>query len=85
VDPARKRAYDLACLICSFIDGPPVRGTVKNARKYYARQDLLHAREYVDLVQQRQDFHFTDVQRDELKQALRDECALPLRQSRVGA
>jgi tRNA A-37 threonylcarbamoyl transferase component Bud32 len=69
---SRKQAYDLACLICSFIEGHPVDETVKNARKYYTRQHLLDVVKYVDLIQRRQDFHFSNEQKDSLKAAMRD-------------
>jgi tRNA A-37 threonylcarbamoyl transferase component Bud32 len=71
VPPAKKQAYDLACLICSFMDSHPVEETVKNARKYYSRQNILDVVKYVDLIQQRQDFHFSDEQKDSLKQYMR--------------
>jgi serine/threonine protein kinase len=70
VAPSKKRAYDLACLICSFLDCHPIDGTVKNARKYYPRQTILDAVGYLDLVQQRQDFHFNNQQKTALKQAM---------------
>ena len=71
VEASKKQAYDLACLICSFMEHHPVEGTVKNARKYYTRQDILEAVEYIDLIQQRQDFHFSNQQKDSLKRAMR--------------
>jgi serine/threonine protein kinase len=70
VDPARKQAYDIACLFCSFIHCHPVEGTVKSALKYYTRPDIRDAVEYIDLIQQRQDFHFTDPQKNALKQVM---------------
>jgi tRNA A-37 threonylcarbamoyl transferase component Bud32 len=70
VPAAQKQAYDLACLLCSFLEHHPVAGTVHNARKYYTRQNLLDARGYLDLVQQRQDFHFSNAEKTELKHAM---------------
>jgi tRNA A-37 threonylcarbamoyl transferase component Bud32 len=70
VPAAQKQAYDLACLLCSFLDHHPVEGTVRDARKYYTRQNVLDARDYLDLVQQRQDFHFSNQEKNELKQAM---------------
>jgi tRNA A-37 threonylcarbamoyl transferase component Bud32 len=70
VPASKKRAYDLACLICSFMDCHPVAGTVENARKYYTRQNILDAVEYIDLVQQRQDFHFSNQQKNALKRVM---------------
>ncbi len=71
VPRSKKQAYDLACLICSFLDCHPVEETVKDARKYYTRQNLLDVVKYLDLIQRRQDFHFSDEQKDSLKQFLR--------------
>lgn len=71
VPASKKQAYDLACLICSFTDCHPIEDTVKNARKYYTRQNILDVVKYVDLIQRRQDFHFTNEQKDSLKQFLR--------------
>jgi tRNA A-37 threonylcarbamoyl transferase component Bud32 len=70
VPAAQKQAYDLACLLCSFLDHHAVAGTVRDARKYYTRQNLLDAREYLDLVQQRQDFHFSNQEKNALKHAI---------------
>jgi tRNA A-37 threonylcarbamoyl transferase component Bud32 len=70
VPPSNKQAYDLGCLICSFLHCHPVAGTVKNARKYYSRQNLLDVVEYVDLIQRRQDFHISNSQKIALKRAI---------------
>ncbi|MGA8302396.1 MAG: RIO1 family regulatory kinase/ATPase [Thermoplasmata archaeon] len=66
-DIAKKQAYDLACLLCTFLEHHSVEETVGFARRYYSPRNLLDAVEYIDLVQQRQDFHFTDEQKNELK------------------
>ncbi len=71
VRASQKQAYDLACLICSFMDSHPVEGTVEDARKYYSRQNILDVIEYIDLVQQRQDFHFSNPQKNTLKRLMR--------------
>jgi tRNA A-37 threonylcarbamoyl transferase component Bud32 len=71
VKASKKQAYDVACLICSFMDIHPVEDTVTNARKYYTRQNILDVVEYIDLVQQRQDFHFSNLQKNALKQVMR--------------
>jgi tRNA A-37 threonylcarbamoyl transferase component Bud32 len=70
-DAAKKRAYDLACLLCSFLDRHPLEGTVRSARDHYNRQDILGALEYIDLIQQRRDFYFSNQQKQALKQALK--------------
>jgi tRNA A-37 threonylcarbamoyl transferase component Bud32 len=71
VPPSRKQAYDLACLICSFTDSRPIEDTVQKARRYYSRQNLLDVVKYVDLIQRRQDFHFSDEQKDSLIHSMR--------------
>jgi tRNA A-37 threonylcarbamoyl transferase component Bud32 len=72
---SRKRAYDLACLICTFLEGHSVREVLRHAERYYSRQNIEDALGYVDLVQQRQDFHFTNAQKDQLKRLMRDPSA----------
>jgi tRNA A-37 threonylcarbamoyl transferase component Bud32 len=70
VAASKKQAYDLACLICSFLDIHPADDTVKNARKYYSRQNIQEVVPYIDLVQQRQDFHFSNHEKDALKRVM---------------
>jgi tRNA A-37 threonylcarbamoyl transferase component Bud32 len=65
--PSKKQAYDLACFICSFMHCQPVEATVRNAREYYSAQNLRDAVAYIDLVQQRQDFHFSAEEKAALK------------------
>jgi tRNA A-37 threonylcarbamoyl transferase component Bud32 len=72
VDRAKKQAYDVACLVCSFLDTSPPEETVKIARKHYARNELIDAVAYLDLIQQRQDFHFNNQQKQALKRAMRN-------------
>jgi tRNA A-37 threonylcarbamoyl transferase component Bud32 len=72
VDIAQRQAYDLACLLCTFLEYHPVKAVLQCARRYYPRQDFLRAVEYVDLVQQRQDFHFTNEQKNDLKRWMKD-------------
>jgi tRNA A-37 threonylcarbamoyl transferase component Bud32 len=70
VREAKKRAYDLACLICSFPESSAPEATVGYARKYYSRQVISEAVEYLNLIQQRQDFHFTLQQKGALERAM---------------
>jgi tRNA A-37 threonylcarbamoyl transferase component Bud32 len=70
-DKSKKQAYDLACLICTFLDSHPVERTVRHARQYYSRQNFADAAEYIDLVQRRQDFHFSDEQKNTLKRLMK--------------
>lgn len=72
VDGSKKQAYDLACLICSFLDNITPDATVKNALQYYSRQNLRDAVEYLALIQRRQDFHFNNQQKDALKRAMKN-------------
>jgi tRNA A-37 threonylcarbamoyl transferase component Bud32 len=63
----KKRAYDLACLICSLLDCLKNEKLVAMARKHYSRSDIRAAADYLDLVQRRPDINFSD----DTKQALR--------------
>jgi tRNA A-37 threonylcarbamoyl transferase component Bud32 len=72
VREAKKQAYDLACLICSFLDRTTPEETVRIARKHYTRANVLAAVEYLPLIQQRQDFHFNDEQKAALEQAMKN-------------
>jgi tRNA A-37 threonylcarbamoyl transferase component Bud32 len=63
----KKRADDLACLICSLLDCLRNDKLVAMARKHYSRSDIRAAAEYLDLVQRRPDINFSD----DTKQALR--------------
>jgi tRNA A-37 threonylcarbamoyl transferase component Bud32 len=70
-DLSKRQAYDLACLVCTLLECHSVDVVLRYARRYYSRQNLLDAVGYVDLVQQRQDFHFTKEQKDELKWSMK--------------
>lgn len=56
----KKQAYDLACLLCSFLEYQPVGKLVQIARQHYSSKDLQAAMKYVELVQMRPDIHFDD-------------------------
>jgi tRNA A-37 threonylcarbamoyl transferase component Bud32 len=71
VDPSKKRAYDLACLLCSFMDCASVESTVESAQEYYTPQQIREGIKYIDLIQQRQDFHFDDRQKTLLKHLMK--------------
>lgn len=71
VPAAKKQAYDIACLICSFLECQPVEEIVKIARKHYSRQHLRAAADYVKLVQRRPDIRFTDQTKNKLLHLLR--------------
>jgi hypothetical protein len=57
---AKKQAYDLACLLCSFLEYQPVGKLVQIAKQHYSSNDLQAAMKYVELVQMRPDIHFDD-------------------------
>jgi tRNA A-37 threonylcarbamoyl transferase component Bud32 len=63
----RKRAYDLACLICSLLECLSPEKLAAIARKHYSRSDIRAAAGYLDLVQRRPDINFSD----DTKMALR--------------
>jgi len=67
----KKRAYDIASMICSFIEHYPVEDIVRIAGKHISRRYLRAAAEYVELVQRRPDFDFSDATRDELVRLLK--------------
>jgi len=66
VPAARKRAYDLASMACSFLGHHPAEDIVRVAGKHYNRRQLRAAADYVELVQRRPDFDFSDGTRDRL-------------------
>ncbi len=63
---AKKQAYDLACLLCSFLGFLLVGEIVRIARQHYSSKDLKGAMMYVQLIQKRPDIHFTDETKEEL-------------------
>ena len=68
---AKKEAYDLACMISSFLECQPVDGIVQIARKHFSRRQLQAASRYVELIQLRPDIHFTDETKKELQRLLK--------------
>jgi tRNA A-37 threonylcarbamoyl transferase component Bud32 len=70
VPSAKKLAYDLACMICSFLECQPAENIVRMARKYYSGRQLRAAAKYLDLVQRRPDINFTDETKNELLRLL---------------
>jgi tRNA A-37 threonylcarbamoyl transferase component Bud32 len=65
-----KQAYDLACLLCCFLEFCPIEEILKVARKYYTRQALEAAADYIELVQMRPDIHFSDETKKKLLHSL---------------
>jgi serine/threonine-protein kinase RIO1 len=69
---AKKRAYDLASMTCSFLGRCPVEDIVRVAGKHNNRKQLRAAADYIELVQRRPDFHFSDETKDRLVGLLRE-------------
>jgi tRNA A-37 threonylcarbamoyl transferase component Bud32 len=70
VPAAKKQAYDLACMICSFLECESPKEIVRRACKYYSSRELRAAAEYLELVQRRPDINFTDATKNELLRLL---------------
>jgi tRNA A-37 threonylcarbamoyl transferase component Bud32 len=66
VPRGEKQAYDLACIICSFLNFHPTDQIIKIAKKYYSLKKLRHASNYIELVQMRPDIHFNDEMKKKL-------------------
>jgi tRNA A-37 threonylcarbamoyl transferase component Bud32 len=70
VGKAKKRSYDLVCLVCSLLECAPPKKVVAIARKNYSRSDLRSGASYLDLVQRRPDINFTDETKERLRELL---------------
>jgi tRNA A-37 threonylcarbamoyl transferase component Bud32 len=70
VSKARRRAYDLVCLICSLLDCAPAEKVVALARKFYSRGDLRAGASYLDLVQRRPDINFSDETKEKVRRLM---------------
>jgi tRNA A-37 threonylcarbamoyl transferase component Bud32 len=66
-----KQAYDLVCMICSFLNPFNIEDIIAAARKHYRPKDLKEAAEYVSLVQRRPDFYIPDELANKLRRHLR--------------
>ena len=66
----KKRAYDLACLICSLLECAPAEKVVALARKFYSRSDMRAGSAYLDLVQRRPDINFSDETKEKLRRLM---------------
>jgi tRNA A-37 threonylcarbamoyl transferase component Bud32 len=71
VPAAQKLAYDLACMICSFLECQPPEEIVRMAKKYYPRRHLRAAADYIELVQKRPDINFTDETKSKILRLLK--------------
>ncbi len=70
---SQKQAYDLASQIASFLQFQPPQEIVRLARKYYSKEDLRSAAEYIELVQRRVDIKFDDETKNKLLRLMRDD------------
>ena len=66
VSPIKKRGYDIASMICSFLVYQPAEDIVRIVRKYYPRRDLRASSEYIELVQMRPDIYFNNEMKKKL-------------------
>jgi tRNA A-37 threonylcarbamoyl transferase component Bud32 len=55
-----KQAYDLACMVCCFLNHFTDEEIIAQARQYYPPKALKEAADYVALIQKRPDFFITD-------------------------
>jgi len=67
-----KMAYDVVCLICSFLGHFPPEQIIVAALKKYSQGELRRAAEYIPLVQMRPDFYFTEETAARLRKLMKD-------------
>ena len=63
---SKKQAYDLACLLCSFLECQSVEVIVRIAQQHCSPQILQAATKYIELIQMRPDIHFNDEKKKKL-------------------
>lgn len=68
----RKQAYDLACLIASFVGHCSLENIVSSARRYYSRNELKAAVQFLNLVQKRPDIDLPDETKNQLLSLIGD-------------
>ena len=61
-----KQAYDLACMVASFLDYATPESIVEMALRHYSKKDVRHATEYIELIQRRPDINFSDATKEKL-------------------
>jgi serine/threonine protein kinase len=71
-DDKAKMAYDLVCLVCSFLGHFPPEQIITTALKHNTKADLRLAAGYIPLVQRRPDFYFIDETADKLRKLMND-------------
>ena len=65
-----KRAYDVACMIASFLEYSTPEVIIKLAKKNYSSRDLKRAADYMDLIDKRPDFRLSSVKMEKLMRLL---------------
>lgn len=71
VPERQKKAYDLACMICSFLNDNEAEVIVATAQRHFSPGVMKEASEYVGFVQRRPDFYFTDDMANKLRRLLK--------------
>jgi tRNA A-37 threonylcarbamoyl transferase component Bud32 len=71
--PNLKQAYDLACQIASFVGCCQLETIIKIARKFYSRNELKAAVEFMDLVQKRPDIDLPEDRKNHLIKLMNDQ------------
>lgn len=71
--PNLKQAYDLACQIASFVGCCHLETIIKTARKYYSKNELKAAVEFMDLVQKRPDIDLPEDRKNYLIKLMNDQ------------
>jgi tRNA A-37 threonylcarbamoyl transferase component Bud32 len=71
--PNLKQAYDLACQIASFVGCCQLETIIKTARKFYSRNELKAAVEFMDLVQKRPDIDLPEDRKIQLIKLMNDQ------------
>lgn len=65
-----KKAYDLACTIASLLEYAPPGDLVGLALKYFSKKEIIHAEEYIELIQRRPDINFSDEVKEQLRELM---------------
>lgn len=55
-----KKAYDLACAIATFLDYAAPEEIIDLALDHFSKREIRHATEYIEMIQRRPDFNFSD-------------------------
>jgi tRNA A-37 threonylcarbamoyl transferase component Bud32 len=66
-----KQAYDLACMVCAFVNRRSIEEIIEVASKLYTPNDMKEATGYIGLIQRRPDFYLTDDDVAKLRRAMK--------------